>query len=285
MNFVNSGIVAVIVTYNSDPARLLSLLKVLSQQCAVLVVDNSTQDISRNAIRVVCIQGEVSYLPLGDNLGIARAQNLGIAWARDRAVSDILLMDDDSIPPQSFVSDLLKARASCQIQPMVISARTVDVNGQDISNCPVQNLTGLSPCSDLTSPGALIPVVVFDRVGYFDDSLFIDCVDFDWGWRALALGVPLMLCDSVIVQHRLGEGSRLGLKIPNPIRHYYQYRNVLRMIVRSEAPIGWRLSQLIKLPVKLIMIGLVADKKIARLRYAALGVVDFIIGRTGKFNH
>ena len=282
---MNEGVVVVLVTYNSDIQRLTELFSVLDHQCAVVVVDNSTQGASREQIRVVCEQASAFLLPLSDNYGIAYAQNLGIAWARDRAASDILLMDDDSIPPQSFVSDLLKARASCQIQPMVISARTVDINGQDISNCPVQNLTGLSPCSDLTSSGALIPVVVFDRVGYFDDSLFIDCVDFDWGWRALALGVPLMLCDSVIVQHRLGEGSRLGLKIPNPIRHYYQYRNVLRMIVRSEAPIGWRLSQLIKLPVKLIMIGLVADKKIARLRYAALGVVDFIIGRTGKFNH
>jgi len=220
-----------------------------------------------------------------ENLGIAQAQNLGISWARECAATDILLMDDDSMPTRSLVSDLLRARKTSWIQPVVVSARAIGADGEDLSNRAADDATGMTPCSELNSSGTLIPATAFDLVGVFDDRLFIDCVDFEWGWRALALGVPPVLCDGVAIQHRLGEGLRLGLRLPRPIRHYYQYRNVLRMIVCSKALLRWRLSQLIKLPVKLVLIALLADQRSERLQYAVWGLRDFLAGRTGNFNH
>jgi rhamnosyltransferase len=281
---MSAVVVAVVVTYNSDAIRLEDSLRILAKQCTVLVVDNSTQVASRDQIRKACNKVGASWLPLGENLGIAHAQNCGIVWAKEHAASDILLIDDDSLPPKSLVADLLEARKASSIQPVVVSARIVGADGEDISNRAADVASDLTSCSELTSSGTLIPVAVFDRVGIFDDRLFIDCVDFEWGWRALALGVPLMLCNRVAIQHRLGEGVRLGLKIPSPIRHYYQYRNVSRMIVCSKAPLPWRLSQLIKLPIKLVLFALLADRRVERLRYAGRGLRDFLSGRTGKFN-
>lgn len=282
---MTKGVIAVVVTFNSDLIRLTKLLSTLANQCCVVVVDNSTQASCREQIRAACGRAGVFCLPLGDNFGIAHAQNIGIAWAREHAAVDILLMDDDSMPTQSLVVDLLEARKTSQLNLAVVSARTVSENGEDISNRGPQNSVGLTPCNELTSSGTLISASIFDRVGVFDDRLFIDCVDFEWGWRALALGVPLMLCDGVAIQHRLGEATRLGLRIPSPIRHYYQYRNVSMMIVRSKAPFRWRLFQLIKLPVKLVLLLLLADRRFDRLRYAAWGLCDFFTVRTGKFNH
>jgi rhamnosyltransferase len=282
---MNNGVVAVVVTFNSDLERLVKSLSSLTTQCCVVVVDNSTQSSSREEIRAICAKTGAFLVSLGDNLGIAYAQNVGIAWARQRAVDDILLMDDDSIPTQSLVMDLIEARKTSQLHPVVVSARTVSENGKDLSNRSPENSVGLTPCSELTSSGTLISASIFDRVGVFDERLFIDCVDFEWGWRALALGIPLMLCDSVTIQHRLGEATRLGLRLPSPIRHYYQYRNVVMMLVNSAAPFRWRLLQLIKLPVKLVLILLIADRRFDRLRYMAWGMWDYFTGRTGKFNH
>lgn len=282
---MNKGVVAVVVTYNSYVERLTELLSQLVTQCTIVVVDNSDQHASRDFVRLACERLGVCCLMLGDNFGIAHAQNIGIAWARDRAAEDILLMDDDSIPTKSLVVDLLNARRTSQLHPVVVSARTINENGEDISNRGPRTSVGLTPCSELTSSGTLISASIFDRVGVFDDRLFVDCVDFEWGWRARTSGVPLVLCDGVAIQHRLGETSRLGLRIPSPIRHYYQYRNVSRMLVRSKAPFDWRLFQLIKLPVKLVFILLLADRRFERLRYVAWGLCDFFTGRTGKFNH
>jgi rhamnosyltransferase len=224
-------------------------------------------------------------MPLGDNYGIAHAQNCGITWAREHAASEILLMDDDSIPSETLVKDLLDTRRDYKVQPVVVSARIISSEGKDMSNRAADNSVTLTPCSDLTSSGTLIPLTVFDQVGLFDEQLFIDCVDFEWGWRVRARGLPLLLCNRVKLQHRLGEGTRMGMRIPSPIRHYYQYRNVSKMIVCSKAPLRWRLSQLLRLPVKLFLIALLADHRSKRLRYAAWGLRDFLLGRTGRFNH
>lgn len=282
---MNENIVAVVVTYNSPIERLTESLSVLADQCTVVVVDNSTQSTSREEIRLICDQIGVFWLSLGGNFGIAHAQNIGIAWARKRNAIDIILIDDDSIPSKSFLEEMLEARKTSRIHPVVVSARTISEDGKDISNRAPEEATGLTPCSELTSSGTIIPMVVFDRVGFFDERLFIDCVDFEWGWRARALGVPLLLCDGVTIQHRLGENTRLGFRLPSPVRHYYQYRNILITIFQSKAPLRWRFSQLVKLPVKLMLITLFADHRTHRLRYAAYGIRDFFSGRIGKFNH
>ena len=281
---MNESIYAIVVTFNSSTLRLSKLLSSLSQQCSIIVVDNSIQILSQERIQSICENLKIYYLSLGDNFGIAHAQNIGIALAREMGATDILLMDDDSLPSQQFVRGLLDARRLSKFQPVVVSARTISEEGKDISNCPANKAERLTACGELTSSGTLISMAIFDRVKNFDDRLFIDCVDFEWGWRALALGFPLVLCNEITIQHKLGEGTQFGLKIPSPIRHYYQYRNILKLIFHSRAPFGWRLSQIIKLPVKLVLILILADQRFSRIRYAAWGIYDFFVGRYGKFD-
>ena len=284
MNF-NKKITAIIVTYNTNLEQIEKSLNCLKIQCKVVVVDNSTQKSIADGIREICLLSDVECLSLGENLGIAQAQNIGISFARQHGATDVLLMDDDSLAPSTLVNQLLEARAGSEAYPLVVSARTIGVSGKDLSNRSSISIKGLTICTALTSSGTLIPLSVFDRVGDFDESLFIDCVDFEWGWRAIDAKVTLALCDNVFIQHRLGESARLGFRIPSPIRHYYQYRNVFRMIRKSKAPLRWRVEQSIKLPVKILLIALLADRRITRLRYAAWGILDSINGRWGKFNH
>lgn len=278
-------IFSIIVTFNSDLQQLKKSLGCLRSQCEVVVVDNSTQKFLADEIRKICRLFDIQYLSLDGNLGIARAQNIGISFARQHGATDILLMDDDSLAPSTLVSQLLKAREQSQVHSLIVSARTISVSGKDLSNRTSDFFNGRTICTELTSSGTLIPLSVFDRVGDFDESLFIDCVDFEWGWRAIDAGITLALCDNVFIQHRLGEGVRLGFRIPSPVRHYYQYRNVFRMIFRSKAPLRWRVEQSIKLPIKILLIVLLADRRITRLRFAAWGIVDAFTGRSGKFNH
>jgi rhamnosyltransferase len=277
-------VVAVVVTYNSDFERFREALFALVKQCAVVVVDNSTKINSREEIRQLCNDVDVTLLSLGGNFGIARAQNIGISWASEHKATDVLLLDDDSIPSPNLVVDLLNVRKTWKLQPVVVSARTISSDGEDLSN-QKKTTAKLISCNLLTSSGSLIPIAVLKIVGCFDERLFIDCVDFEWGWRCLANGVPLLLSNEIAINHRLGDGKCYGLKMPSPIRHYYQYRNILRLIFNSGAPLIWRLSQAIKLPIKLIILMFFAKHPFLRLKYAFMGVVDFFAGRTGMYNH
>lgn len=78
----------------------------MPQVLAVVIVDNgSLCDLaawnSQRGLRAVELR------LLGENRGIAAAQNVGIRWALDRDdVGFVLLMDQDSIPAPDMVAQL-----------------------------------------------------------------------------------------------------------------------------------------------------------------------------------
>lgn len=103
---MDSRVFAVVITYQSedDCARLLAEL---ARQCAgVIVVDNGSDAETAQKLAGLCAQAgspAVRFIGLPENIGIAAAQNWGIAQARAAGTTHILLSDDDSLPPAGMV--------------------------------------------------------------------------------------------------------------------------------------------------------------------------------------
>lgn len=270
---------AVLVTFQTDVNRLDDILKILSFQCAVIVADNSSDEDHAKCIAACVRKYKGHYLSMGGNRGIASAQNLGIYYAWRSGAEAVLLLDDDSIPDDQLIPSLMVSVKELGSNAVVI-ANSIDGTGKEISH--VRRVKGSLPkCREMRSSGTLIQRKVFERVGTFDESLFIDCVDFDWGWRAQQAGITLHVCRAAVITHQLGDGQVAGIRYPSPIRHYYQYRNILRMMLRAYTPWSWRLSQFFKLPIKLLLITALMPEKSRRLRYAFAGIRDFFLGRSG----
>lgn len=275
------NVIAIIVTYQSDLQVLREIVRTLSNQCHVVIADNSPTDETGQAIAACLPADRGTYIPMRGNQGIGAAQNRAIAFAWSKEADAVLLLDDDSIPPLDLV-DRLVACAQAAGTGAVVGANAVDSGGREISNA--RRASGNLPeCRDMMSSGAFIRREIFARVGPFDESLFVDGVDFDWGWRARRMGIALYLCRATAIEHRLGEGDIAGIRYPSPIRHYYQYRNVIRLMGRPHTPWGWRLSQLVKLPIKLLLIAALMPQKSQRLRFAFAGVGDALRGRSGPW--
>lgn len=275
------NVFAVIVTYQSDVDRLRKILAILRPQCRVVIADNSLDDEKRRAIAGCAVDGLVDYLSMQGNQGIGAAQNRGIALARTLGADTVLLLDDDSIP----ADNLLDALITCSKQlgdGAVVGANALDSAGQEISNAR-NTPGGIVPCRDMMSSGSLIRLPIFDRVGPFDEALFVDGVDFDWGWRATQMGHTLHLCRATAIHHQLGEGRIAGVGYPSPIRHYFQYRNILGLMRRSYVPWSWRVSQMLKLHAKLLLIPVLMPEKGKRLRFAFAGIRDALLGRVGPW--
>jgi rhamnosyltransferase len=273
---------ALIVAYETEIARLDQVLDSLREQCQFVIVDNS-ESCARSAEISACAAKHGSiYISMGGNSGIGAALNAGIALAWGRGAEGILLLDDDSIPARDIVETLVTCSESLG-QVVVVGANALDSDGFEISNA--RHISGSFPsCRDMMSSGTLIRREIFELVGPFDESLFIDCVDFDWGWRARSMGIELRLCRATSIVHQLGEGLIAGVRYPSPIRHYFQYRNILRMMIRPYTPWAWRLSQFFKLPVKLVLIPLLMPNKVLRLRFAFAGISDAIRGLSGPWS-
>lgn len=277
------SISAVIVAYQTNPTRLDAILRALTGQCAVVLADNSEEPTSLAAIRQCVERYGGTYIPMGGNLGIGAAQNTAIAAAWDRGADSVLLLDDDSIPAPDLVAVLVSCRSPVPGEQAVFCASAMDATGKNVSNV---NRGGgmLTRCREMMSSGSLIDRSTFERVGPFDEKLFIDGVDFDWGWRAQSKGIGIYVTHDTSITHRLGEGEIAGVRVPSPLRHYYQFRNVLRLMTRRHTPWAWRITQALKLPIKLVLITLLMPQRMKRLQYSAVGVVDAVRGRFGKLH-
>ncbi|WP_240611400.1 glycosyltransferase [Actinobaculum sp. 313] len=86
------------------------LLDALHRQCdGVVVVDNGSGSTSLKALRETCNEYGSHLLELGENIGIAAAQNRGITLARSHGASFVLLSDHDSMPAPNMVALLSEA--------------------------------------------------------------------------------------------------------------------------------------------------------------------------------
>ena len=133
----------------------------------------------------------------------------------------------------------------------------------------------------------MIPIDVWDDVGPMEESLFIDGVDHEWCWRAGAKGYSIAICESAVLPHRLGtkRGVLFGLnyKVAQPVRLYYQFRNILLLARRGYVPTYWKLRHLAAIPVRFLLMILFEPPRVARLRYMLRGVVDGLTGHVGKY--
>lgn len=281
------SVIIIVVSYNSDQVTLESNLTHLASHYQIVICDNSTDSIARQQIEEFCSKHDIVYLRMPGNTGIGFAQNQGIHYARTKKARFVLLLDDDSTFLPEMVDHLVHSflEASDSGKNIgLLGARARNLSGKDLSNVPPGS-NGLSHCPLMTSSGSLIPLEVLRQVGGMDESLFIDYVDFEWGWRAIDKGFQLYLDDNLYFDHHLGEGEvrkfGLTLRIPSPIRHYYQTRNFLLLASRSHVPWRWKLRQGLATLAKLALFPILVEPRTVRGIYLLRGLVDGLFRHTG----
>lgn len=274
-----SKVVVLLVTYNSSSDELRTNLAGLSGNDLILC-DNST--ISDHAASIGRFAESVGaqYLPMAGNKGIAYAQNRGIELARSAGAEFVLLLDDDSRIEPEAVSNLVRLYRAVSItdrKVAAVSARPVDRNGSSFRERFVGHQEAIA-CREMMSSGSLIPMSAFAVLGSMEEALFIDYVDFEWGWRAYSMGYSLYLATHITFLHSLGEGNRsfLGLSLKNkpPVRHYYQTRNFLQMLPRRYVPISWKIRQSAALLARSFAFPLLLSPRITRLSWILRGLAD-----------
>ena len=119
---------ALIVTYNPDGKLLSRMLQgIVSQVDQVLIVDNGSEGPPPS----MCRDGpELSFevLPLGRNLGLATAQNLGARWARERGFSHVLLLDQDSLVESGMVAALWEGLGTLLSRRSLAGSKLIKIN-------------------------------------------------------------------------------------------------------------------------------------------------------------
>ncbi|MEI6666615.1 MAG: glycosyltransferase family 2 protein [Acidobacteriota bacterium] len=300
-------IAALVLAFGPDDATLRKMIVSLCQQVEhILIIDNGS-GWSADALLASLSDDErarITCLRLASNLGLGGGHNRGIAWARDRGFTHVLLLDHDSIPRPDMVRHLSTALARLQAAHLKVSAvgpRRVDSYGGSMSGfvrlgwlklqqvfCDAAQPDHTLETDLLITSGALIPMDVLAEVGGMNEAFFIDHVDDEWIFRAKFRGYRSFGVCNALMEHSLGGGTLrfwLGrwrhVPIHSPERNYYVFRNSFVLFRMPHATWRWVYNDLERLLFMAIVYPIFTPHRLRRLRMMARGVWDGLRGVTG----
>jgi len=271
-------VAAVVILYRPDESTVRNILSYSSQVATVLAIDNSEEPDQALVERVRSIPN-VSYHPIGTNVGIATALNTGIEMAQGAGYRWVLTMDQDSTAEPDMVGRMVAyLEADSGSQPIALVApEHLQVGGK-----PQRRPGGLVPILTTMTSGNLLSVEAWRETGKFMDELFIDQVDNEFCLRLSRAGYRIVVAGGAVLHHRVGALQRHLFPIPaytsnhSALRKYYITRNRLlvgRMYWSDYPQYGrFELAQAIKEIVKIV---LYESHKRLKLRMIWRGYTDF----------
>lgn len=217
-----------VILYQPDKSIKENIMSYLPYIEKLYVVDNSMYENEA----LLPKSKKIVYINNKQNLGIAKSLNLACDNALKDGFDFILTMDQDSKFKEKEIGQLV--------------SYVNNENGDTIGIIsPYHNIiTKIKKSSEVIdhplevmTSGNLLNLKAYQKVGKFNEDLFIDCVDT---WMCLNLkknGYDIIRLNNVILDHKLGNASIknfFGKKIicsnHAPIRRYYMMRNTLYLI-------------------------------------------------------
>ncbi|RKU65860.1 glycosyltransferase family 2 protein [Parabacteroides sp. AF17-3] len=236
----------VLVSYSPEIGIFTeTICKLCTQTDKVIIVDNSTRGfnfLTTNFDNVVMIRNN-------QNLGIAKAQNIGIKYALSQGADFVLFMDQDSLAPDNLVESLMTCYEQKSKLELVGAVGPMPYNRENDKVYYTQNVNSsqdkIVKVGTLISSGSLIPKDILVQVGGMDESLFIDMVDLEWCWRAVyKTNCSFYIDTHCFLSHSLGkkEVQFGGKRIPlhSPMRMYYRFRNYFLLVNKKYIPFSWK---------------------------------------------
>ena len=220
------------------------------------------------------------YIDMHGNQGIAAALNAGIEYLHSKNMGMALTMDQDSLFP---TSDYLAIYQLIEKYKDEYSLIGLDVNRVD----PSQEIV-LVPYW-ITS-GNFVNISDFYLVGKMNESLFIDYVDFDLGYRFKKAHLKIGYLSGYCITHTIG--NPIPIHVLNktfyalnhsPIRYYYRYRNAYYLYHYVDKEF-FKKEYRREMFGSLIKMFIFEKKRNEKIKMIKKGLSDAKKRRLGKFN-
>lgn len=210
-------IIAGFVLFNPDKDRFDECLgKALSLFDEIILYDNvGNQQVYEN------IDDRVTYITEGENKGLAHALVAIMAMAKDRGADWVVTLDQDTVLPENLVSEFKKYSdlpKAAIIAPQVVDKRRPYQKVEDC-NQSIQETDFAITSASFTN------VEIYEKLGGFDEWLFVDFIDNDYCKRALIEGYKIYRMNDVVIDQEFG---KISLKAPWKVKFYMWLSKVTR---------------------------------------------------------
>lgn len=281
---MNKNVCGVVVFYKPTLENINNVNSYLDQVDFLVIVDNSESE-NKELTKKFKDNSKVEYVFNGQNLGIAKALNIGAEIAIQKGYKYLLTMDQDSIASENMVEKLLNAVEDKNNIGIISPLHTNKFNTHTRFTKPLERLP------HLMASGNLLNLQVYKKVGGFKDYYFIDYVDIEYCLRLQLHGFEVIRVNSVLLEHNEADMTERTLFKKKyyplnhkPFRFYYKTRNLL--LLKNEY--GKELKSLMKdlyigygrVVIKMLLF---EKQKLEKSRMICLGIIDYLKGlKNGK---
>jgi len=286
-------IYSIIVCYNPDVSNLFQTYKTLTEcNSHVLVIDNT----EKSYITVYKNYPDCTFFPLGENTGIAHAQNVGIKYAINLGAEVIILFDQDSKINNNFLSNLLlplKVDKPCVISPVHFDIDndyeypSMKLNKYGLlSKVYKGNKSEPYNVDAVIASGTAVTAVTFGIVGLMDEDYYIDYVDTDWCLRSSSMNIPIQVTPDAVMRHSIGTRSvDFGMMrgyIHNPLRSYYKIRNSFILFRKDYITLLMALKEIITILIHQFVLLFFVKNKTEYIKNYYVAVIHGVKGIVGE---
>ena len=211
-----SDVTVIVVTYNSSHC-LPALAEGLSKLPNVIVVDNASEDDTRE--RVAADLPDANLICNNRNLGFGAANNRALTLTQTRYA---LLLNPDCIPTRNFMDGILNSVTHFP-DAAIIAPHLIRRNGEpEVSyRWPATHWKSSGPKAEgpccvgfVCGAVMLLNMEVMKEVGFFDETFFLYYEDEDLCQRVFKHGKQIVLVPDIEITHL----SRGSVKGPSPLK-------------------------------------------------------------------
>lgn len=275
----SAKIIAIIVVYKPDIVLLKKNIRKLSSQVNNVLIINNSEFIEPGSFESVYIINN------NNNLGIATALNIGIDFAVKKKFDYALLLDQDSTPDDVLVQELERGfHFDHQIAMAVPQIIYLGTDKRDSNEFEYEFVDFA-----ITS-GSMLNLSLIKQIGYFDDNLFIDCVDFDYCFKIRINNLRIVRVNKAMLYQRLGNMVRYnfaGISVyptnHNYIRRYYITRNRLYIGVKYfHFNKMFLIKNILRIIYEFLLIMIFERDRLKKISATKRAFLDFFAGKMGE---
>lgn len=266
------------VLFNPDRDVISNVETYKNLMDVCVIVDNS--DNKNEVSKYFEEDSSYIYINMHGNHGIAAALNAGIEYLHSVNMDMALTMDQDSLFPTPDYSSIYQLIEKYKDEYSLIG---LDVNKVD----PSQEIVSVPYW--ITS-GNFVNISDFYLAGKMNESLFIDYVDFDLGYRFKKAHLKIGYLSGYCITHTIG--NPIPIHVLNktfyalnhsPIRYYYRYRNAYYLYHYVDKEF-FKKEYRREMFGSLIKMFIFEKKRNEKIKMIKKGLSDAKKRRLGKFN-
>lgn len=279
-------IAAGIVLFNPEINRLKANIDAISSQVnKVFLVDNGSKNRSEIE-KIVTFYNNISIQYLDENMGIAFALNKLVKNAKNNAFTWIVTLDQDSICNNELVKNYKELIA--KLNDKNIGCFTCNIIDRNYFRKEKHSEGSYKYIKYCITSGSLMNISALERLGGFDEKMFIDKVDTEICIRLLMNKYKIVRMNYDGLLHEIGHAKQINLGFRKwelynhkAIRRYYMTRNSVYLFKKFHTLYTFKL--LIGEIFQSLLVLIFENDKVEKLMMESNGFKDGVMCKHGMY--